>query len=214
MKNHIRRVVIISNGQLRPSILKLIHPGDFVIGVDRAAYWLIDHGIIPQVAIGDFDSTTREEMKEIRKKVKIVLTHPSQKDETDTELALKYAVNLKPESIDMYGAFGTRMDHTIASVLLLEPYSSHNIQITAVDNKNRIQFVENTIVIKKDASLPYFSVVPVSTHIVISIYGCKYPVVKATFKRGQTIGISNETLSKQTVLTLHSGKVLVIQSRD
>lgn len=39
------------------------------IGVDRGSVRLLEQGIIPKIALGDFDSVTEEELKEIKKKL-------------------------------------------------------------------------------------------------------------------------------------------------
>ena len=66
MPKHTHRVIIVSNGNLDKQILKEIDRGDYVIGVDRAAFWLIAHGVAPDVAVGDFDSTTKIELHQIQ----------------------------------------------------------------------------------------------------------------------------------------------------
>ena len=71
-----KRVVIVANGRLSNGIVGEIRASDFVIGVDRASYWLIEHGIIPAVAVGDFDSTSRGELAVIKKTVPLVQSFP------------------------------------------------------------------------------------------------------------------------------------------
>ncbi|MBI4058148.1 thiamine diphosphokinase, partial [Candidatus Gottesmanbacteria bacterium] len=52
------RIVIFGNGRLLVYYVRQIRKSDYIIGVDRAAYWLITHGVVPNVAIGDFDSVS------------------------------------------------------------------------------------------------------------------------------------------------------------
>ena len=58
----IHRIIIIANGIVYPEICNDVVKTDYIIGVDRAAYWLIQHRIVPNVAVGDFDSTCSDEM--------------------------------------------------------------------------------------------------------------------------------------------------------
>ncbi len=42
-----------------------------------------------------------------------------EKDETDMELALNWAIDQKPEMIRIFGATGGRLDHMFANIQLL-----------------------------------------------------------------------------------------------
>lgn len=210
----IKRVIIFGSGRLVKKYLAVIKPSDFIIGADRGAYWLIENYIAPGLAIGDFDSVKSGEFKIIKDKSLKVAKFSEDKDFTDMDLALKAAVKLGPEEIIIYGAIGTRLDQTISSVHLLESISSYNIKITILDDKNKIQLIKSEIFIKKDNSLPYLSILPITDEITVTLKGFKFDISKKVIKRGQTIGISNQINGINGVITIHKGKALVIQSRD
>ena len=92
-----KHILIFGNGKLSKKFLQEIHEGDYVIGVDRAAYWLIRQGRIPDVAIGDFDSVTKKEFGLIKKSIKTIKTYPKEKNSTDMELAMMHAKSLDPK---------------------------------------------------------------------------------------------------------------------
>jgi thiamine pyrophosphokinase len=209
------RIVITCNGILYPGIIKEIQKNDYIIGVDRAAYWLIEHGITPRVAIGDFDSTNRGELDKILKKTPSVKTYSSEKDFTDAELAVNYAITLKPPSIIIYGGSGTRLDHTLGTLHLLEHCQKLGISAVFRDQTNEVRVVGRgrTILQKREGSR-YVSIIPITHSIQITLSNFKYEIDKKTIIRGQTIGISNEFISKQATMTIHNGLAYVIQSRD
>ena len=64
------RTLIFSGGNLGSWALKKIAPGDFLLGVDRGAYFLIENGISPDMAIGDFDSVTHSQLARIKEESK------------------------------------------------------------------------------------------------------------------------------------------------
>ena len=72
---------------------------------DRGTLRLIDLGIIPQLAVGDFDSATDAEFQLIKKQLKQIISSSSVKDETDTELLLDNVQKLYPQAdvINIYG---------------------------------------------------------------------------------------------------------------
>lgn len=209
------RALIFTNGTLHDSSLSEISNDDYVIGVDKAAYWLLKHGINPNVAVGDFDSTSKAEFKRIKKDIADIRTFPPEKDFVDTELAIDIAINKKVTEVILYGGSGTRLDHTLATLSLLELGIKHNIPILFKTETNEIRLVARCrTIIKKRGDLMYFSVIPYTQKIVVSLEGLKYPLTHATIHRGQTIGISNEFLTDSAIITVHAGMAFVIQSKD
>jgi thiamine pyrophosphokinase len=216
-----KRVIVVTNGSLYPQIIKEIKKPDVVIGVDRAAYWLINHGVIPDVAIGDFDSTNAKERGVIQKKVKTIKKYSTEKDFTDTELAVGYAIKLNPSLILIFGGSGTRIDHTLGTIHLLERCQKLGIPAVFRDQTNEISIAgRGRTILEKRAECRYVSIISISNSISVSLTGFKYSVKRKTIRRGQTIGISNEFagrqagLRRQAEITLHHGLALIVQSRD
>jgi thiamine pyrophosphokinase len=210
-----KRVVIVCNGSLDTYVIREITTEDIVIGVDRAAYWLLSNGITPNVAIGDFDSATDEEKEHIRSAVKDTRAYIPEKDFTDTELALEVAFEQSPKEILIVGGAGTRMDHELATLSLLERGMKKKIPITFKTETSEITLVSRCrTIVNKRGWASYISLIPYSQKIVVSLVGFKYPLDHATIMRGQTIGISNEFLADSATITVHAGIALVIQSTD
>ena len=88
----INTIAIIGGGRLSKQFLREIAASEYIIGVDRGAYWLIANGVTPNIAIGDFDSISSKELEEIMKGVKTVKKYPLEKDATDMELAVEHAL--------------------------------------------------------------------------------------------------------------------------
>lgn len=212
MKN---RIVIVCNGELYPGIIQEIQQTDLVIGVDHAAYWLIEQGIVPVVAIGDFDSTSRGEFEKLKKIIPTVKKYSPEKDFTDTELAVKYAIKQKPSSIILYGGSGTRLDHTMGTINLLKRCQKLGIPAAFRDMTNEVVVVgRGRTILKRREGCRYVSVLPITSSIQITLSNFKYEITKKTIFRGQTIGISNEFTGRQATITIRRGLAFVIQSRD
>lgn len=210
-----KKIIIVANGRLYPKIIQEIQRNDFIIGVDRAAFWLTEQGIVPDVAVGDFDSCTPSEVQIIKQKVKHVQSYIPEKDFTDTELAIELALKQKPKEIVIYGGLGSRFDHTLGAVLLLERYEAAGVHATMKDEKNDIRVVgRGRTILEKREGYRYISIIPVTDTIQISLSQLKYTLKDKIIRRGQTIGISNEFIKDKAVLTVTRGKALVIQSKD
>ncbi len=209
-----KRVIIVTNGVLDQDFIKDIKASDFIIGVDHAAYWLIKHNITPNLAIGDFDSTTKKELLDIKKSCPNTQIFSSKKDFTDTELAVKKAIKLNPQSVIIYGAIGNRIDHTLGNILLLEKLLKKGIVTSIKNSNNQIYLIDKTLILDKDKNFPYLSILPLTKSINISLTGFAYNLNHKIITRGQSIGVSNQITKTKAKITLHSGKTLVIKSRD
>jgi len=202
-----KKILIFGNGKLHKTFLQEIHEGDYVIGVDRAAYWLLRNGVTPDAAIGDFDSTTKKEMSSIRKSIRIVKEYPSEKNWTDMELAMKYADTLETSEVYIFGATGTRLDHTLATLHLLDTH-------IVIDKTNRIRVVGRGKTVIEKASYRYISILPYTKIISFSLSGFRYDVPKTKLVRNSSRGISNEILGKEATIDITAGKAWVIESND
>src|SRR5690554_3517846 len=105
MSNNHYRTLIVSGGRLGAWALEEIKPDDILIGADRGALFLIEHGYRPSLAIGDFDSVTSEEKGLIQQHSDQFLSCDAlMKDEPDTEQAFLHAVGMQPSEIVLIGA--------------------------------------------------------------------------------------------------------------
>ena len=208
-----KHIGIVGGGTVSDTFLPEIQKADYIIGVDHGAAWLIVHGITPNIAIGDFDSVTKEEFARIKQSVKTVMVHPAEKDFTDMELAVAEAVKLKPKSVIIYGGIGTRLDHTLGTVQLLEHFLVAGIAARLADDHNDICLVSGKQIVQKGA-FRYISILPFSQSATVSLHGFLYEASHLQLTRGMTRGISNEFVGKTGTIDIHKGIALVIQSRD
>ena len=67
--------------------------------MDRGSLFLIEQGICPDLAVGDFDSVSEEELALICSQSKNLLqAQPEEKDDTDLELAVKAVFARSPQA--------------------------------------------------------------------------------------------------------------------
>ena len=209
-----KRILIFGNGTLSKKYSVLIKPADYVIGVDRAAYWLIKQERIPDVAIGDFDSVTKEEFKTIQQSVKNIQLFSKEKDQTDMELAVVHAIEKKPVEVLIFGGTGSRMDHTMVTLDLLDSFLCAQIPHFLINDNNRVRLVGRGKTVVEKASYRYISILPYTKSITLSLNGFRYDLSKTTLIRGTTRGVSNEIVSRKAEINLFSGKAWVVESKD
>ena len=101
--------LIISGGDFSPLPAEL--PSfDYVIACDRGYQYASRFGLRPDVIIGDFDSSSQPDT-EIP-----LLVHPVMKDDTDTMLAVRHALEKGCRQIIICCALGGRFDHAFANI--------------------------------------------------------------------------------------------------
>lgn len=188
-----------------------------VIAVDGGMNAAKKLEIIPDFCVGDFDSVDQDvyryyqSVKGIRWE-----KHPPEKDETDTELAIRLAMETGAEEIHIFGATGTRLDHTFASMGLLEIPMRKKIRCWLIDGHNRITMIDSDTRIRKEDSFgKYLSLLPYSDRVTgVTLRGLKYPLENHTFTKGNSLGVSNEITGEQAEIFIESGKMLLIMSKD
>ncbi|HEX7055989.1 MAG TPA: thiamine diphosphokinase [Bacilli bacterium] len=212
-----QRVVIFSGGQLGEWALAEIQEHDLIIGADRGAWFLLEHDIRPDIALGDFDSVNAGQLGIIREKSgQFFACDPVMKDLTDTEMAFDTALKLRPapSEIVLCGAIGTRFDHTLANVHLLRRAVEQGIPCRICGEKNEIRLIDSRTVIRK-SRFTHVSLLPFTLTVAgINLQGFQYPLVDATLQIGQSLGISNMITADEGEITISSGLLLVIQSSD
>lgn len=210
-----RRICIVSGGVTGQWICDYINEEDFFVGADRGALFFLEQGIRLDYALGDFDSVTKDEMARIKKACSQVdECDPVAKDYTDTELAFNWALEQKPAEILLFGVTGDRLDHTLANLYLLARALDQKVSCRIIDEKNEIFLINKTTKVHNNKR-KYLSLLPFGGEVTgITLEGFQYPLNKATYKVGQSIGISNIMKAETAQITLEKGCLMVIRSED
>ncbi len=212
-----KRALIFSGGQLHPDFLKEIREDDLIIGADRGALFLIQHGVQPQLAIGDFDSLEDQqaELEQIRQSAgEVIVYDPIDKDVTDTEAAFEAAMERHVDEIIIFGALGSRFDHSVANVQLLVRALHHQVTCAIQDMNNYISLTSTSSIVQ-NKGYAYISLLPITSEVTgIHLTGFQYPLVNATLRMGQSRGISNLLAGEEGTVSIEGGLLLIVQSRD
>jgi thiamine pyrophosphokinase len=203
---------------LLPNLNKFNEENVLWVGVDRGVFNLLKREMKPTIAFGDFDSVSPEELKYIKSQVEELKRYQPEKNETDMELALNWAMKQNPEAIRMFGATGGRLDHLLANVqLLIEPLLKGNqIKIYLIDRYNVMDVKgPGSYTISKKEVEKYISFVPVTLNVRdLTLEGFKYPLKNRHISIGSTLCISNELISDYGTFSFSEGILIVVRSED
>ena len=180
------------------------------IGVDKGALTLATNGKRMLVAIGDFDSVEESDLAYIKEYSDTLIQLNPIKDDTDSEAAVMYAIEKGYQKIHLYGGLGGRLDHAMINLRLVSRFPE---TVYLYDQNNLIYSLAEGIhsIDKHDYTYISFFTEDEAT---ISLEGFKYPLDKQQLTNKDTYTTSNEILDRRGIVTVHTGKVTVIQSKD
>ncbi len=209
---HVDTVLILANGEWGDAtrLRALADRADQVIAADGAWAKAVAAGIPVDRVIGDLDSLTDEEKASLLESDVDVQIHPPDKDLTDLDLALDHALGLSPAKLVVFGAFGGRIDHTLANVLLLERAAARGVGVELIADR------ETAWLIRGDFTLPIgrggdrVSLIPLSEEAVVRTDGLRYRLNDERLVRASAHGISNVIEDLPVRIAVRSGTVLVV----
>ena len=188
-----------------------------IIAVDRGLAAAGALGLVPDAAVGDFDSVDPAILAEFRRQEHIVWeVHQPEKDDTDTELAIKRALAMGASHIVLLGATGGRLDHLLGNIHLLFPCLQRGVQASIVDPGNKLYLIDGEHHFKKkDVWGTYVSFLPLTEEVRgITLRGFKYPLTDRDISIGTSLCISNELEDEEASITFREGVLVVVESRD
>jgi len=210
------KVIIVSGGNppSKELLTSEIAEDTFLIAADSGANCLYDYNIEPHLLLGDFDSIDKKVLDYFKMCNCIIDIYPTEKDFTDTEIAVKKALCMKPNEIVFLGCTGSRVDHLLGNIGMLKICLENGVKACIKDKNNNIRLV-NTSTTLKGAVGQIFSLQSYGDEIIgLTIEGAKYPLNNYNLKIGGSITISNEFAQAKVKLKFKAGMLMVILPSD
>ena len=168
----------------------------------------------PQLILGDMDSFPKERALSLYPSAEFV-PFPTEKDYTDTQLALDTALGMGAETITVIGGTGNRADHYLANLALLRHYAKIGVEVRIFDGKNLVSFESEGETVIENGSFRYFSLIPDGDSLSgVDIVGAKYPLRNAEVDRDLPITVSNEITEEKCIITVKRGMYFLILCSD
>lgn len=216
-----------------------------LIAADKGLEFFLEHQLLPDVVIGDFDSLSEDGKKflEIQeeksmdseipyggmnewkvqkgfrneiKEIKVIRLRP-EKDDSDTQSAMNYAIRTGAKKIVIFGVTGNRVDHLMANFGLLILAQNQGAEVTLVDRYNYMKLISDGTVLKKSEQFgKYVSFFPFGGNVTdLTLEGFKYPLSNYCLTAADSgLTVSNEIISEHARVTFSSGVLLMIMSRE
>jgi thiamine pyrophosphokinase len=166
------------------------------------------------MVIGDMDSAFS--LPDLPSKTTL-LTFPTRKDKTDSQLAVEYCIEQGAKAIDLVMPSVGQTDHFVANILLatlksVSAWAKAGGKFRILNKAYNIDYLYDSSLTFNNRGGDIVSVVPLSSRIVLDCRGTDYDVKGARIARGHTQGLRNKITSRRATFSV-KGEALLWQNR-
>ena len=190
---------------------------DFVIAVDGGLGYCGVLEVEPDLLIGDFDSVSEEEEKAVRLLEQDipdrVIRLAREKDGTGMLAALKEGLARGYRQFHIYAGTGGRFDHTLANIQCLLYLKKRDAVGYLIDGTGMMLVICGEAVHFRrnlEGTLSLFSLGEKANGVTIS--GMKYELENAVLTNDFPIGISNEFIGEEAMISVEEGELVCMIS--
>lgn len=185
---------------------------DMVIALDGGLSFCEENGIIPDHIIGDFDSLAAEKLVLLKKYPQSkILRLPCQKDDTDMLAAIRFGMENKITDFYLYGGLGGRISHSIANIQCLAFLKEKGLMGRLIGDRCEILLIQNESLVLDRRHSGMISVFAYGDPAGgVCIKGLKYELEDSLLTTAFPIGVSNEFIGKEAVISVRNGTLLII----
>ena len=190
----------------------------YLIAVDAGLKFLYRHQILPDIIVGDFDSLEDGILPWYQEHFSIPIRKFNPvKDASDTEIAIRQALEHGKDPIRILGGTGTRIDHIWANVQCLKIAKDAGVEAELLDPHNRIRLIDREATFEKKKR-PSVRTSPClrweERSEDLSITGAKYPLSHHLLEPYDSLSVSNQIQEEEVVITYGSGQLVLMETRD
>lgn len=212
------RAVLVAGGETDPADAGWLDGAGLLVAADAGAAWLAAIGRRPDLLVGDLDSVDPALVARLASEGVTVERAPTDKDESDAELAVLRAIAAGADEIVILGALaGDRLDHQLANLLLLvdaELRGIRDLRIVRGGTLVRGLHAGGHLALEVERG-GWVTLLPVGGDASgVRTGGLRFPLGGETLRMGRSRGLSNVVVEDEAWVTLERGTLLVIEIRN
>ncbi len=185
---------------------------DLVIAADGGAANTRRLGLRPSLVIGDMDSIAPADKAALEAAGLPFIAHPVNKDATDLELAMRYAVEQGAQTITLVGVMGGRPDQALANIFLLALPFLDGVAVNLIGDGWEAFCVRDAVQFSGQPG-DTVSLLPLTPEVSgVTTAGLLWSLDHATLRFGSTLGISNQMTESAARVSVQAGVLLVVHS--
>lgn len=187
------------------AVSRLLREDDTIVCADGGCRFAEKIGIVPDIIVGDFDSSEKPEYFDGE-----MIVLPVRKDETDMMAAARFMAERGYREIVFCGVSGGRPDHAFGAYCTLKMLADRGVTASVEDGKISVCILtgqERILAKKKGCG---FGIFPFGcSECEVSLDGFDYNTVHARLTADLTLGSSNRILSDEARVDVHQGTAIL-----
>ncbi len=193
---------------------------ELVIAADGGARHAPGLGVAIDLWVGDGDSIGEEALAALEAAGVPLERSPKDKDESDTELAVRAALRLGQSGVLILGALGGRVDHALANIGLLAMPELGGREAAILDSRSRTTLIsapgpDGAAVerLLRGRAGDLISLLPLGPGVDgVTTRGLAFPLVDEPLPMGRARGLSNVRSAPDAAVVVRRGLLLVVES--
>ncbi|MFI5254743.1 MAG: thiamine diphosphokinase [Candidatus Limnocylindrales bacterium] len=217
------RAIVVADGEVPArAALDGAWPGwdggsPWVVAADAGGIAALALGLRPDLVVGDFDSIAPADLERLRAMGIPLDAHPAEKDESDTELAVRAALDRGCREVTILGALGgPRVDHALANLWLLALPAAAGRVLVVLDARSRLRLLSGP----GRLELPgvpgdLVTLLPFDGPAAgVTTEGLAYPLRDESLVSGPSRGLSNLRTDPKAAVSLRAGRLLIVETHQ
>jgi thiamine pyrophosphokinase len=208
------KALIVANGELElpPQWESMRDEFDLILAADGGSRHLSALGLNADLIVGDMDSVAAEDRLDLENSAAKWIQYPTEKDQTDLELALFELQGRGVQEVTVLAGLGRRWDHSLANILLATLPELESVQIAFWQGSQRLFLLQKEEILHEIIG-SRMSLIPLGAEVqAVQTSGLEFELKRETLSLGSSRGISNVVINEEQKITHSAGLLLCILS--
>jgi thiamine pyrophosphokinase len=204
-------LIFIGGDPPHPNVRQHLPADAYVIAADSGYAHAIAMGFVPNELVGDMDSITAVDLSDARDLNILISQFPTDKDLTDTEIAIASAIARQSTHITVVSGGGDRFDHVLGMVHSLAS-SALTVETTLLIGTTRVSYATYTKEFRiTTQSGNTISLIPLGGAAAVTTTGLQWELNNDTLQSFASRGVSNITTGESVSISVTDGSLAVVE---
>jgi len=204
-------LIFIGGDPPHPNVRQHLPSDAFVIAADSGYAHAIAMGFVPNELVGDMDSITAVDLSDARDSNILISQFPTDKDLTDTEIAIASAMARQSTHITVVSGGGDRFDHVLATVHSLVSCALA-VDTTLLIGTARVSYATYTKEFRINTQPGNtISLIPIGGAATVTTVGLQWELDNDTLQSFASRGVSNIATGASVSISVTDGSLAVIE---
>ena len=204
-------LIFIGGDPPHPNVRQHLPNDAFVIAADSGYAHAIAMGFVPNELVGDMDSISAVDLTDAHDSNVLITEYPTDKDLTDTEIAIASALARQSTHITVVSGGGDRFDHVLGMVHSLASCAG-TVDTTLFIGTARVSYVSYTKEFQLNTQPgDIVSLIPLGGDNTVTTTGLQWELDHDTLQSFASRGVSNIATSESVSISVTDGCLAVIE---